>query len=95
MQLPSSNFVPDFLRRFLRDGWTETTKDLPFPTARFPRPKRKPQKVELLVGVSLLPIGILTIDDFRLLRMQFQTTLLQPCRYFDTHQTRFPATSVG
>jgi len=78
MQLPSSNLIPDFLRRILRDGWTETTKDLPFPTVRYPRPKREPQKVELLVRVNLLPIGILAIDHFRLLRMQFQPTLLQP-----------------
>src|SRR6185436_8214863 len=77
MQLPSSYLIPDFLRRLLRDGWTETTKDLPFPTARFPRPKRVPQKIELLVRVSLLPIDILAIDHFRLLRMQLQPTLLQ------------------
>src|SRR5262245_60675991 len=93
MQLPPSDLVPNFLRRFLRDGWNETTKD-PFPTVRFPRPKRKPQKIELLVRVTLLPIGILAIDQFRLLRMQFQPTLLQPCRYFDTHQVRFPLRSA-
>src|SRR5438105_1886849 len=68
MQLPSANLIPDFLRRILRDGWTETTKDLPFPTVRYPRPKREPQKVELLVRVNLLPIGILAIDHLRLLR---------------------------
>src|SRR5579859_5290070 len=62
MQLPSSDLIPDFLPRMLRDGWTETTKDLPFPTVRNPRPKREPQKVELLVRVNLLPIGILAID---------------------------------
>ncbi len=93
MQFPSPNLVPDFLRRFLRDGWTETTKD-PSPTVRFPRPKREPQKVEPLVRVSLSSVGILAIDHFRLLRMQFQPTLLQPCRYFDTHQFRFPLCSA-
>src|SRR5204863_5388609 len=93
MQFPPSDLVPNFLRRFLRDGWYETTKD-PFPTVRFPRPKREPQKVKLLVRVSLLPIGILAIDHFRLLRMQLQPTLLQPCRYFDTHQVRFPFCSA-
>src|SRR5690349_6868201 len=66
MQLPFPNLVPDFLCRILRDGWTETTKDRPFPTVRFPRPKREPQKVELLVRVNLLPVGILAIDYFRL-----------------------------
>src|SRR5262245_46746635 len=94
MQLPSSDLVPDFLRRLLRNGWTETTKDLPFPTGRFPRPKRIPQKIELLVRVSLLPIGILAIDHLRLLRMQLQSTLLQPCRYSDTHQVHFPLCSA-
>src|SRR5215468_3208193 len=94
MQLPSSNLVPDFLPRLLRNGWTETTKDLPLPSVRYPRPKRVPQKVELFVRVSPLPIGILAIDHFRLLRMQFQSTLLQPCRYLDTHQVRFPLCSA-
>src|SRR5215472_8258183 len=93
MQFPSSNLIPDFLLRLLRDGWYETTKD-PFPSICFPRPKRKPQKIKLLVSVSLLPIGILAIDHFRLLRMQFQPTLLPPCRYFDTHQVRFSLCSA-
>jgi hypothetical protein len=93
MQFPPPNLVPDFLRRLLRDGWNETTKD-PFPPVRFPRPKRKPQKIELLVRVSPLPIGILAIDHFRLFRMQFQPTLLPPCRNFDTHQVRFPLGSA-
>src|SRR5215467_2445636 len=94
MQLPSPYLIPDFLRRILRDGWTETTKDFPFPSIRFPWPKREPQKVKLLVPVTLSPIGILAIDHFRLLRMQFQSTLLQPCRYIDTHQVRFPLCSA-
>ena len=94
MQLPSSDLVPDFLRRLLRDGWTETTEDFPFPTVSSPWPKRVPQKVKLLVPVNLSPIRILAIDNFRLLRMQFQSTLLQPCRYFDTHQVRFPLCSA-
>src|SRR5262245_38630472 len=94
MQLPSPNLVPDSLRRCLRDGWAETTKDRPSPSVRFPRPKRVPQKIELLVRVSLVPIGILAIDHFRLFRMQLQPTLLQPCRYFDTHQVRFPLCSA-
>src|SRR5438094_10616587 len=94
MQLPSSDLIPDFLDRILRDGWTETTKDLSFPTVRLPRSKREPQKVELLVRVSLLPIGILAVDYLRLFWMQFQPTLLQPCRYFGTHQVRFPLCSA-
>jgi hypothetical protein len=54
----------------------------------------EPQKVKPLVRVCPLPIGILAIDDLRLLRMQFQSTLLPPCRYFDTHQLRFPLCSA-
>lgn len=90
MQLPFADLIPDSLRRILRDGWAETTEALPLPTVSLPRPKRVPQKVKLLVRVKLSPIAILAIDHFRLLRMQFQSTLLQPCRYFDTHQVRFP-----
>src|SRR5439155_22092935 len=56
--------------------------------------KREPQKVKLLVRVSLSPIGILAVDHFRLLWMQFQSTLLQPCRYLGTHQVRFPLCSA-
>jgi hypothetical protein len=41
MQLPSSDLVPDFLRRLLRNGWIETTKDLLSPTVRLPRPTRE------------------------------------------------------
>src|SRR5688572_1419481 len=93
MQLPSSDLIPDFLLRFLRDGWTETTKDS-LPSVCFPRPKREPQKVKRLVRVCPLPVGILAIDVLRLLRMQFQPTLLQPCRYPDTHQVRFPLCSA-
>src|SRR5579872_101045 len=89
MQFPSSNLITDFLLRLLRDGWNETTEDS-FPSVCLPGPKREPQKIKLLVQVSLPSVGILAIDHLRLLRMQFQPTLLQPCRYFDTHQVRFP-----
>ena len=94
MQFPSANLIPDSLPRIFRHGWTETTEGFPFPSVSFPRPKREPQKVKLLGRVSLSPIGILAIDYFRLLRMQFQSTLLQPCRYFGTHQVRFPFCSA-
>src|SRR5438552_4313674 len=69
MQLPSSNLVTDFLGRILRDCRTETAKDRPSPTVRFPRTKGEPQKVELLLRVSLSPVRILAVDHFRLLRM--------------------------
>jgi hypothetical protein len=42
MQLPASDLVPDFLPRILRDDWTETTEELPFPAVGYPGPKRKP-----------------------------------------------------
>src|SRR5262245_39904560 len=90
MQSPAADLIADFLCRILRDGRTETTKDLPFSTVRFPRPKGIPQKVELLVLVSPRPVAILAIDHFRLFRMKFQSALLQPCRYVDTHCVRFP-----
>ena len=61
---PSQFLIPDFLGRIIRDGWTETTKDPSSPTVRFPGAKREPQKVELLVRVSLLPVGILSSRQF-------------------------------
>jgi len=69
MQFPTTNLIPDFLCRIIRDGRTETTEDLSLPTVRFPGTKRESQKVELLIRVRLLPISILAVDNFRLLRM--------------------------
>src|SRR2546421_4106446 len=54
MQFPSSSLIADFLLRLLADGWNETTED-PFPSVCLPGPKREPQKIKLLVQVSLRP----------------------------------------
>jgi len=89
MQLPSPNLVPNFCAAFFEMAGMKLQK-IPFRPFAF----RGPQRIELLVRVTPLPIGILAIDHLRLLRMQFQPTLLQPCRYFDTHQVRFPLCSA-
>jgi len=44
-----------------------------------PGPKGIAQKIKLLVWVSHLPRIILAIDDFRFLRMEFQSAALQSC----------------
>jgi hypothetical protein len=76
MYMPSADLVTDFLYRILRDSRTETTEELALAIDGCPRPERIPQEVELLVWVALPPIGILAVDQLRLLRMQLQTALL-------------------
>ena len=94
MQFPSSDLIPDFLRRLLRDGWTETTEDFPLSDRKLSVAETCTPESQTSRSGEPPPIRILAIDNFRLLRMQFQSTLLQPCRYFDTHQVRFPLCSA-
>ena len=69
MQLPSPDLVTDFQSRFLRDTWTETTEELALAIDTFPGSECVPQEVELLVRVAFLPVGILTVNELRFLRM--------------------------
>src|SRR5215469_11544015 len=55
-------------------------KNFPFRFFRSSRLKPVAQKIELFVRVSPLPPIVLAIDDFRLLRMEFQPASLQPLR---------------
>ena len=85
MQFPLSDLVTDFQSRFLRDTRAETTEELPCAIDALPWAERISQEVERLVWVTLLPIGILAVNELRFLRMEFQSALLQPCRYVDTY----------
>ena len=53
-------------------------KTFPFRLIDLPRTEFVPKKIELLIGVPSLPQIILAIDDPRLLRMEFQSTVQQP-----------------
>ena len=55
-------------------------EELPFAILRSSRLKPLAKKIELFVRVSPVPKIVLAIDDFRLLRMEFQSASLQPLR---------------
>ena len=74
-QTPVSDVCPHRLGCFGRDCWTEIGEDLAFAIDRLPWTKFVAKKVELLIGVSSLPQIILTVDDPRLLRMEFQSAV--------------------
>src|SRR2546425_6513929 len=75
MQIPASNLRPDRFHRLVRDRRAEVDEVFSLAILRSPRPKRVPQKIELLVWICPSPVIILAIDDFRLLRMKLQPTL--------------------
>jgi hypothetical protein len=76
---PAAHGLTDRLESFVADGRTERDADLPSPSARQPRPESIAEEVELLVGIVATSVIILAIDDFRLLRMEFQSAALQSC----------------
>src|SRR6516165_9821655 len=75
-QVPASKCVANGLRCLVRDRRTEIDEELALAILRSSGLKRVPQKIKLLVRVSLLPKIILAIDDLRLLRMEFQSAAL-------------------
>src|SRR5215471_1586798 len=68
------------LRCLVGDRRTEMDEELPFAILRSSRLKPLAKKIELFVRVSPVPKIVLAIDDFRLLRMEFQSASLQPLR---------------
>ena len=81
MQVPASNLYPNRFHRLVGYCRAEVDEERPLPILRSPRPKRVAQKIELLVWIRPSPIIILAIDNFRLLRMKLQPTLLQTRGY--------------
>src|SRR6516225_11557843 len=64
----------------LETAQTEIDEELPLMIFRSSRLKPIAEKIELFVRVSPVPKIILAIDDFRLLRVEFQSASLQPLR---------------
>src|ERR1700704_1836230 len=81
MQVPASNLLPNGLHRFVGNSRTEIDEVLSPSTLRPSRPKSIAEKIELLVGIRPPPVIILAIDNLRLLRMKFQSALLQTRGY--------------
>jgi hypothetical protein len=69
------------LYSLVRNCGTEVDEELSLAIPPPSRPKRVAQKIELLVQVRPSPVIILAVDDLRLLRMQFQSTVLQASGY--------------
>src|ERR1039457_1911560 len=81
MQVPASNLFPNRFHRLVGNCRAEVDEVLPKPILRSPRPKRVAQEFEFFVRIRPSPILTLAIDNFRLLRMKFQPTLLQARGY--------------
>jgi hypothetical protein len=79
-QTPVPNGLPHRRGCFGRDRWTEIGEDFSVAIDRLPWSEFEAKKIKLLIGVSSLSQLILAIDDPRLLRMEFQSTVQQPLR---------------
>src|SRR5262252_10680192 len=72
-QIPATNGVPHGLRCLVGDRWTEVDEELSLTVFRSSRLKSVAKKIKLFVRVSPMAKIILAIDDFRFLRMEFQS----------------------
>ena len=72
MKRPSPDCLADGLQRLWAGGGQEAVRvDVTLPN-RFPRSEIEAEKVERDVGKVSTPVCILAVDDFCLLRMQYQ-----------------------
>src|SRR6266581_8180834 len=72
MKRPAPNCSADGRQRLRTGGGQEARKGPTSPSQHFPRPERKPEKVERLVWKVARTVRILAVDDLRLLRVQHQ-----------------------
>src|SRR3981189_406274 len=72
MKRPAPNCSADGRQRFRTGGGQEARTGPTYPSPRFPRSERKPEKVERLVRKVATAVRILAVDDLRLLGMQHQ-----------------------
>ena len=80
-QVPAPKSVAYRLRCFVRDRGAEIDEKLPLAILGSPRLKAVAEKIKRFVWVVLpFPKIILAIDDFRFLRMEFQSASLQTFR---------------
>ena len=70
MQLPATHDFAHCLDGFVADRRRETDKQFSSAIHRLPGSKRKAQKIEALLRITVQPVRILAVDDLRLLRMQ-------------------------
>src|SRR5207249_10627924 len=77
---PAPHLLSHLPRRIVAHRGSEADERLPPPVLRAPRSKRVPEELELLVGIPSRPIVVLAVDDPRLLRMHFQSTVRESTR---------------
>jgi hypothetical protein len=70
---------------FRTHSWAEADPIFPFTELYQPRPKRKPQKVKLLMRIVPASLFILAIDHLRLIKMKFQPALKKPLSHHVPH----------
>jgi hypothetical protein len=74
MQAPLPHGLTNRLCRLIADRRIETDKESTPAVLRSPRPKRIPQEIEFLLRRIPSPVIILTVNNLRLLQVQFQPT---------------------
>ena len=71
MKRPPPDFPADGRECLRADSWHEAARGETLPH-RFPRSETKTEKIKRLVLEVATPVRILAVDDFCLLRMQYQ-----------------------
>jgi hypothetical protein len=72
--LPLPHGITYRFRGFVADCRIKSDEKFTLAAFRSPRPKRKAQKIKLLLWVLSSPIIVLTVNNLRLLQAQFQAT---------------------
>jgi hypothetical protein len=74
MQLPATHVFAHRLGRFVADRRGETDEQLSSAIHRLSGSKRKAQKIEALLRITVRSVRVFAVHNLRLLRMQFQLT---------------------
>ena len=75
---PLPNRGHDLLGGLATHPWKKAQKELPLAIDRLTRSKHEPQKVERDSRIDLVAVAVTAVDDFRLLRVQFQPASCEP-----------------
>ena len=87
VQFPSPHGIAYRFCGFVADCWIKSYEKSTLAAFRSPGPKRIAQEIKLLLRIIPSPIVILTVDNFRLLQVQLQSTFRKSP--FDRHPKSF------
>ena len=92
--MPKMHNLAHRLGRFVANRRRETDEQIASAIHRLPGSKRKSQKIESLLWMTVQPVCILAVDNLRLLRVQFQFAHRKPGfqRLSQRTRLRFTAT---